>query len=156
MAQTNLVSIQVTDDAGNVGNVLLSFPATSSLANIQSFVDGFCAHLDAVTGAKITKASVSLALTLPAGLKASALPDTPVQWGANFAFDVADSSYRYTVRVPAIDQGLVTGGVVDTSPQFVQDFINDFVIGDGVVAPSDRYANDITAFIEAASTFRKS
>ena len=156
MANVNIISFQLVDDAGRTGNIIIPVPATHTVAEMQAYVNTTAATLDVLTGAKINKASVSLALTLPGGLKANAVDDHPLQWGANFAFDAANTPYRYTVRVPAIDQGFVESGVVDTADPLVAAFVDDLETGDGTVGPTDRYGNDLVTLIEAAATFRKS
>lgn len=156
MANVNLISVRLVDDAGAVGNVVVPVPAAATLAQMQAYVNTMLPNLDTVTGAKIDRAGVSVSLNLPGGLKAAAIADHPIQWGINFSFDAADTPYAYTIRVPALDQGLVTDGNLDISPAFVQNWIGDIVTGDGTVAPTDRYGNDLTALLAAADTFRKS
>lgn len=154
MAEVNLISIQIADSGGLTGNVLVPVPTGLTIAEIQTYVDAMLPNLDVVTGGKINKASVSLALTLPAGLKANAIAGTPIQWGGNFAFDAANTPYRFTVHVPAIDQGLVTGEDIDTSGVAAA-WVTDMVSGDLAVNPSDRYGNDLVSLLDARVSFRK-
>ena len=151
----NLISVQIIDDAGRSDSVLISVPDTTTLAEIQAWLDTNATYIDGITGGKLNKASVSLALTLPAGLKSQPLTDHPVQWGANFGFSANGTNYRHTVRVPAIAQTMVTAGAVDTSGASAQGFIGAMVSGSDGVLPTDRYENDLNGFIEASPTFRK-
>lgn len=155
MANVNLISVRIIDDGGKVGTCVIPVPAASTVAQMQAYVNTMLPNLDTVTGGKIDAVSVSLALELPGGLKANANVDSPINWGINFAFDAANTPYSHTIRVPALDVGLVTAGVLDISPAFVQNWIGNIVTGDGTVAPTDRYGNDLTALLAAADTFRK-
>ena len=155
MATVHVVSVGVLDDGGNAGSIPFYVPSTATIAQVQAWLDAMLPNLDTVTGAKINRASVSLALDVVAGLKATAIVDHPLQYGGLFSFSADGTPYRQSVYVPAIDQGIVTGEEVDTSPQFVVDWLADLVTGDGTVAPSDKYGNDLTAFLEARVKFRK-
>lgn len=155
MANVHLLSVRVLDDDGTPGNVNIFLPSTLTLANIQTFADTFIVKLDAVTGCKIDSASVALALTLPGGLKAGAVAGTPVQWGANFSFDAADTPYRWTLHIPGVDQGIVVGDSIDVAPQYVVDFIAAMVDGVATFEPTDRYGNDLEALLGAVVSFRK-
>lgn len=152
----HVISVQVTDDGGKAATVQgLYCPDTATIAQVQAWVTAFLPHLDVVTAGKITRAGVNLGLTLPGGLKATATPDRAVNNGANFAFSAANTIYRNTIWVPAIDMGLVDGQVLDVADPLLDNFKTDIVTGDGTVAPSDKYENDITAFLSGALSFRK-
>jgi len=152
----HVVSIGVTDDGGKTATVAgITVPDSVTIAQLQTWLDAFLADLDVLTAAKITRAGVNLGLTLPAGLKATATLDRPVNNGANMSFSAAGTSYRHTVWIPAIDQGLVTGQVLQTGDALFSDFKTMMVTGDGTVAPCDKFENDLTAFLAGDLSFRK-
>lgn len=155
LANVNLISVSLVDDAGRTGSLTLPVPTGLTVAQIQSYVTAMLPNLDAVTGAKINGCTVALQLTLPGTLKASAIADHPISYGANFGFDAADTNYRHTVRLPAIDQGLVDAGEVQTTDALIIAWTDDVVDGDATVLPCDRYGNDLSAFLGAEVTFRK-
>lgn len=155
MANTNLLSLRITDDADKSGAVNVFLPSAATLAQIQAYSDAFAAALDAITAGKITAATVALNLTLPGGLKANPITDRLLQFGSNWAFDAANTPYRWTMHVPAVDLGIVVGGEIDTAPAYVTTFVNSIVTGDGTLAPQDPYGNDLTALLGAVVSFRK-
>lgn len=155
MANVHLLSVRVLDEDGTVGNVNVFLPATNTLAEVQAFADAFISDLDAITAAKIDAATVALALTLPGALKANAIAGHPIQWGSNWSFDAANTPYRWTMHVPAVDHGIVVGDSIDTTPVFVQDFLNTMITGVAAAAPTDRGGLDLTALLGAVVSFRK-
>lgn len=151
----HLVSISVIDDGGKTDTVKVYVPDSLTIDQVQAWVNVFLPDLDVVTAAKINRAGVNLGLTLPGGLKANPVADRPVNNGANFSFDAADTPYRHTIRVPSIDAGLVDGEVLDIADALLDDFKLDLVTGDGTVAPCDEYENDLTAFLTGDLSFHK-
>jgi hypothetical protein len=155
VADVHLVSVRVVDDSGRSGNVNVFLPAATTLAQAQTWFNSFAAALDAITGAKLDSASIALALSLPGSLKASALADHPIQWGANWGFDIANTPYRWTMHIPAVDQGIVSGDEIDRAPAYVTTFEGLLVTGDGTVTPTGRDGGDIAAVLDAVVAFRK-
>lgn len=156
MAVVNLISVQLTDDRGQTTSTTIPIPATVSIADVQAYVTAMLPYLDAITGAKITGASVSLALTLPGGLKAAALSDHLNGMGVNFGYSAANTNYRWTFRLPAAAQTIISSGEWNTGDGNWTNFAPYLTTGDGTVAPCDRYGNDLTALLGAEVTFRKS
>jgi len=154
MALTHLVSIKVEDYSGQSGTVTFHLDATLTVAQVQSVVDQAAADLDAVSGAKITGASVSLALTLPGGLKATATTNADFERGINWRADAADTDYSYTVRTPAALAANVNGEAVieDTNSANWESFL---LGGDTVNAPTDKYGNDLVAILSKRVSFHK-
>jgi hypothetical protein len=155
MATVDLLSFSLLDDAGNTANVHVYVASTYTLAQLQTFVEQIAPDLDAITGSKINTVQVTKALTLPAGLKAAATANSRNPWGANMAYDAANTDYRHTIRIPAILPSLLAGDKVDDTEAAIITFNTQVTTGDGVVSPTDRYANDLSAFLEGIATFRK-
>ncbi len=155
MANTTLLSVKLTDDADKSAAVNIFLPAAATIAQLQAFSDALLPYLDQVTGAKIAAVTVALNLTLPGGLKASPLADHLLQFGSNWAFDAANTPYRHTVHVPAVDTSKVVGGEINVSDSECVSWTNFIATGDGTLAPVDPYANDLSAFLGAVVSFRK-
>jgi hypothetical protein len=156
MANTDLISISLVDINGNRATVPIFVPSGESVLALQTYMEAATTALDDVTAAKIDSASVTLSLNLPAGLKAAATAGHFINQGANFAFDAANTPYRHTIRVPAILETLLNGEQVDTTDAAVIAWRDNILNGVGAVVPSDRYANDLVALLQALLTFRQS
>lgn len=154
MALVNSISYSLTDYSGDGRGVRIFTPATYTLAEMQSLSDAIAAELDAITGMVIEGASVSLALTLPAGIKANATANVDAERGINWTMTVANSTYSHTVRTPGALDANVDGEDV-VSDANVTDWITVLLDGDATSEPSDQFANDITALKASRVTFHK-
>lgn len=154
MALTSYVSYAVEDYAGKNAIVRVFVDATATLAEIQSMSDAMAAELDPITDGKIVGATVNLALTLPGGLKASAVAGSDINRGINWAFTAADTTYGHTIRTPAPPDAIVDGEAIVPNAD-TNDWITACLDGDAVTEPSDEYANDLTAAKSQKVTFHK-
>jgi len=155
-----IVSIQLQDADGDTKSIPVHLPrGTLTLANFQAFATAFAPLLDAVTAAKINEMTITLPLTLPAGLKTDAVADSEVERGALFNCEAANTTYSHGVFIPAWKSALFTGDEVDLAGTGVAAFRDAFVTGltDGAtpLPPSDKYENDLTALNKATKRFRK-
>jgi hypothetical protein len=141
------------DDAGKRTSIRVHVPSASTPAQMQALSNDIAVALDAITGCRIESAAVTTALTLPGTLKSSVDQDALRQVGANFSYDAANSNYSFTVRVPAFPESLYSGGEVNVADALIAAFNTAMVTGDGTIAPSDEYANDLSAFNGAALSF---
>lgn len=105
------IKVQYTlrDTGPNRESVQFNLFDTSTLAQIQTETTAFAPLLDAITGAVIEKATVTFPLTLPGGIKTDPVADYRNTRGALIGFDVLDSRYRWTNRVPAILEAFISG-----------------------------------------------
>jgi hypothetical protein len=154
VALVSMISYSITDDAGKRSTARVFVPATTSLANIQAFSDEFAALLDDVTGGVIQSAGVTLGLTLPGGLKALPVADSLKQQGANFGFSAANTTYRHTVHVPALNPVLIISGALDVGDPAIGLLTAELYTGDGTTGPTDEYGNDLVASISSELSFR--
>lgn len=154
MAVTNTVSIIVRDAAGNRAALNAHFPASVTLADIQTWVTAAATRLDAVTDGVIERAFVEMALNLPGGLK-STPGSQRVYEGGLFTFDAANTDYSYSARVPAIQNALLSGNNINTSNSDVSNLVGAYVSGVSGVAPTDRYGNDLSGLTSAKVSVRK-
>lgn len=151
MAITTL-SVPITDDRGKVKRIPVHFADTVTLAQVTAYSDAFLADLDDAVGGVIGNPSVEFEIAVPGGLKATAIADHWTARGALMSFAAAGTRYNHSVYVPTLLGALITAGQIETAdPLFtaVRDF---FLAGDGTIAPTDKYENDLTAL--DAATFR--
>lgn len=156
MALVNLISFQITDFAGKTASMPIYFPATATMADLLEFVTDFSPLLDAVIDGKITSSSITIQAVLPGGLKADAIDGNRVREGALLSYVAAATSYRHSVYVPSWENaGFAADVVLDTGAYAsVEDALVAGAVDDAPF-PSDRYANDLTSYIEGVRTFRK-
>lgn len=155
MALTDLVSIRVTDDEGNRGNINAHLPAGLSTADVEAWLAVVAADLDVMTAGVLGPATIRKSLTLPGGLKSTATAGTQIPEGVNMGFVVANSNYAYALRIPAFNESLIVNGVVDDTDLNVISFLNLMITGDGTVAPVNEHGLDLQAHIDSYRSFRK-
>lgn len=154
MALVNAITFSLEDYSGDRRTVRVFAPATATLAEMQSLSNAIAAELDPITGMKILGASVSLALTLPGGLKASAVANTDAERGANFSFNADDTALSYTIRVPGAIDAIVDGEeLVDTAD--TNDWKTVMLDGDATTGPTNQHGGDLSSFKSARITFHK-
>ncbi len=155
MALVSVYSVKVQDVNGKVGHTVIYLPSGLTVAQIQAWSDAMLAKYNEVTAAKIIAANVQLALTLPAGLKTDPMAGQYIPLGANVAFNVANSAYRHTLRVPAIREALISGDSVVLTGTDPAAWVVLLATGDGTVAPASEEGNDLGTLIGATASFRK-
>jgi hypothetical protein len=154
MALVSYITFAMRDYAGKPATVRVFVPATATLAEIQALSDAIATEINPITGGVIESASVQLSLTLPGGLRTTALDDMDIERGANFAFSAANTAYSHTVRIPAAHSDIVDGeDVVET--QDVTDWETVMLAGTLDLDPSDAYANDLESVVRRRVTFHK-
>jgi hypothetical protein len=156
VAEVSIITFSLRDDAGKRSSVPVYVPATGTEAQVSALADVLAEAIDNVTGAVIESISISMAHTLPAGLKAVTVADSLNGMGGLFSFDAADTPYSYSVFVPAIRPSLVTLGVIDPADTDVAAFVTAMHSGTADLDPSDRYANDLLLLHGVEVRFRKS
>lgn len=157
MALVSVASIGIIDSSGNRKTLPLYFPATNTLAEIQTEINAFVPLLDTCISGKVADASVTLALTLPGGLKANATGgDNTVHEGALLTFDAANTAFAYSMYIPSFLEALFTGDTVSltNSAGAAEALISEIEDG-GDAAITDRNANDLTAYTVGRRAFRK-
>lgn len=154
MALVNAISFSLEDYSGDRRTARFFCPATATLAEMQSLSNAIAAELDPITGMKILGSTVSLALTLPGGLKASAVNDIDAERGVNWSFTVSGTVYSYTVRTPGATNAIVDGeDLVETAD--TADWLTVMLDGDATTEPTNEFGGDLTGFKSAKVTFHK-
>lgn len=154
---TNILSISIQDHSGNTKSLPLFFDDTTTLAELQAYATDFLPALDAVIDGKIVGATVELGITLPGGLKSSAVDGNTVHEGANLTYSAEGTEYAHTIYVPtwvnagfAGDTPLTTGGYAT-----VQGDLAGQVPESTGVESTDKYGNDLSTYIRGKRAFRK-
>lgn len=157
------ISYSLLDDDGDVDTFAMKVIAsTHTIAQIQEAAQDFALLLDEVTGAQITGIAVTLEASLPGGLKSSPVATIENQKGATLSFTLDGSSYRDSLRIPAVKVGLFAGKNLNTSDTDVTALIT--AITDGItvtagggatVEPANRFEYEYSALASAVKSFRK-
>jgi len=157
MALVSVASIGIVDSSGNRKTLPVYFPATNTLAEIQTEINSLVPLLDTAIAGKIADASVTLALTLPAGLKANAVGgDNTVHEGALLTYDAANTAFSYSLFIPSFLNGLFEGDTVSlTNLAGAAEALIGEIEDGGDAAATDRQGNDLTAYISGRRAFRK-
>jgi len=150
MADPVQIAVSLEDAAGGRKSYVYYGASDLDLAGAQTTLTNSAPKLDAVTDARIVRASVFFPLTLPGGLKSSAVDDQRVREGALLSYSADGTAFRFSSYVP----GWKTAGFAADS---------DVVLNSGAYATfiSDllNYSNDdaaaLIAFLEGHRTFRK-
>lgn len=158
MAIPTMISFTLRDSDGDPNTVPIFVQSGLTLAQYTSFSDAAVALLDAVTGAKVESANLTIGIALPGGLKASAVANSENQLGALFSLNTP-ARYKHGLRVPAWLPALFAGKEVDLEGAGVAAFVNMLTagldIGGTQVTPRDGYDNDLVSVATATKSHRR-
>jgi len=154
MALVSAISLSVVDDRGKSESIRVFVPATATLAQIQAYSNVLVAAIEDTTGGYIEGATVTVGLTLPAGTRTEAANDMFNTTGANLGFSAENTTYRHTLRIPAIIPALTAGGEVVADDALLIAVRSALLTGDGTLAATDEYGNGLDGFIGASMSFR--
>lgn len=155
MALVSIISFGITDFAGKRKSFPIYVPATATLAQMQAWATAGAPILDALIDGKIDDVSFTLAGTLPGGLKADAVSGNTVREGALWAWDAATTDFEYGDYMPSAANADFVGDTLDDTNTDVTDWIAQMTASGAGTEATDRYGNDITAYIRGRRTFRK-
>jgi len=154
---SSILSISLRDAAAKAGSLPIYFDDAATVAQIQDYATGFLPHLDAAIDARILRATVTLNLTLPGGLKTAAVDDNRVREGVNLTYSESGVIYVQTYYVPSWSNAGFDGDAVLQSGVYdnvIQDLFHAVPAITGI-QPTDEYGNVNTAFIDGKRAFRK-
>jgi len=156
MPLVSIASFSIRDADGDTKSLPIYLPDTLTLANLQSFVDDFSADLDAAIAGVIDSVSVTVAATLPGGLRTTPVAGSEVERGALLSYSVEDSSYRWSYYIPTWALAGFAGNEVVNTGVYAT-LITDIAsgAGSGPFEPTDNKGGDLVAFIEGKKRFRK-
>ena len=153
MATVNTVSIKIQDYVGGKGStksVVLYIPTTVSLASLNTLMSTLLPKLDDAIDGIIESARVDLALTLPGGLKSTAIVGQDVHNGANITYDPNNTDFAFSIYVPSWSIAGFSGQDVDNTGVYAS-LISE-IIADNF---TDRDGNDFAAYTGGVRARRK-
>lgn len=149
MALVHTVGIGILDYVGSKKSMTLYVPATVSIATLQTELNTYLPAIDAAIDGQIVDAQVTLGLTLPGGMKGSAVTGNTVREGALEGYDAAATAFKFSYYVPSWkNAGFAGNDVLNTGVYATAN-------GAPIIFASDRDGNALTAFISGRRTFRK-
>jgi len=156
MATTSIISYTIVAESGKQRSLPIYFPATFSITDLQTWLTQDAPLLDAAIGGKIVEANVTLAMTLPGGLKSAPDAGSDNGFGALVNFDCTGTDYTESLWVPSWNPAGFSSG---TNPQVINTgvyaaFLAD-IVGGATAHASDKFANDIAAYLTGKKSFRK-
>lgn len=156
----SILSFTVRDADGDDKSIPVYWPASSiNPADLQDASDTLAVFLDAVIDGQIVAVNVTIGLDLPGGIKGAPVANSEVQKGALLHFTAAGTPYRWSIFVPTWTPAKFSGDAVNNAAAGVSSLTGAIVAGitetSGNVDPSDKYENDLTAYIGGEKRFRK-
>lgn len=158
MALVNILSYEILDDNNTPKSMPIHFPIGLTAAQIQSASDLYAPVIDAAIAGIISSVTLTLQLTLPGGLKSVVSESCDAERGALLGFRCANTRYRHSIFVPTWPDAGFSGDDVSGTFTAGNTLISDIESGLGTAAltPSDKYANDITTYLnDGFKAFRK-
>lgn len=158
MALVNILSYEIWDDNNSPKSMPLFFPLGLTVPQIQSASDLFAPVIDAAIAGIINSVQLTIQLTLPSGLKSIVSEACDSERGALLPFRAANTRYRHSIFVPTWPDAGFTGDDVNGAFGAGNTLISDIEsgLGTALLAPSDKYANDLTTYLnQGKKAFRK-
>jgi hypothetical protein len=150
MADPVIISASLLDAAGGRKSFVWYGASDLTIDDAQTAFTTSAPKLDAVIDAQIIKASVTLPLTLPGGLKGAAVDGNRVREGALLSYTANGTGYRYSAYVPSWKNA----GYPADSNEVLNTGVYATMISD-MLNYSDKETRALLAFIEGFRTFRK-
>lgn len=137
-------------------------PDTVTVPNAILFAQGLAPLIDAVIRGAIVGIGLSVDVSLPGGLDATASIGADVEEGATFQFNT-DGGFKTRFRIPTFDEALIVAdsNVVDTADTDVAALVTamedgldiDPGAGTTLIQPSDARDDDIVTLDYAVESF---
>jgi len=155
-----IVGVTVLDADGNTKSHDVKVPAGSlTLAAIEGFAQFYAEKVDAVSEAKVTSIRVTWELTPSGVIKPNPVAGSNVQEAALVQFDAAGTPYAWSVSVPAWIAAAFSGksvNWVNGAALAWKNLMLDGATYDAqLVAPCDKYENDLTSVVSGVKRFRR-
>jgi len=150
-----LLQYTLTDDAGKAESVEYFADPSSTLTDLQTEVLAFTPLLDLVTGAVVASASARFPMPLPGAIKTTPTADYLNSRGALLGFDVVDSKYRWSNRIPAILAAFIVQGDIAYDPADALDDLIQQILGSVNVPYVNRYGDLLTGIIGTSLSLHK-
>ena len=156
MAIPLVVSYSVIDELEVKGviNFFIDAASTITLANIQTWVTGQTALLDAVTGAQILGIRVSFPAAV-VGAKSAPIVGSRVEQTALFDFVQAGSNYVQAIDVLAWRDSLISGTLVNLGDSGVANWVAYQLAATAGIQTASKFGNLLLSLRDVLLTFRK-
>lgn len=156
-------NIRVRDSKGKESTIKFNHPINTDLGALKNTLRSTAALIDSMIRGQVVGATISLVVSLPAGLnlKATAIAGSDVEEGVRFAFSTNVGS-QTLFRIPTVSESWLNaaGALVTTTGDAVDDFIQRIIAGrtQGLInaSPADAYGNDVTTFVGGTESFLSS
>lgn len=153
-------SFTVMDIKGKKSHTHISFPSSTDIAVLKTFVTSTAGMIDDLIKGRLIAAGIGIEVSLGgvSGLKTAPTTDSDVEEGAKFLFSTGVDSIT-GFRLPTFDEQFMEAGTtnVDLSNSTVTALVDRVKAGltSGLinVSPSDSYGNDITGLRSAQEDF---
>jgi len=135
----NTINFRLKDGESDLKRATLPLyvPTGHTLAEYQAFATAAAPVIDDTTGSQITDIDLAVALTVPAGLKASPVADTVNERGGLLGMDTA-GQFNDSVRIPNILWTIMTGDSFSLADPAIQALTLLLTAGNGVVFPRNK------------------
>ena len=152
-------SYSILDADGHSKSVAFQAPyVAQSLVELQTAAQGLATDIDACIDGVITQITVAIATALPGGIKSSAVANCDIEHGALLTFIASGTPYVWSAFIPTWKNTLFAADVVTnsgTAATLITAITTGIGSGGGLVAFSNPYGNDLTAYKAGTERFRK-
>jgi len=129
--------LQDAETDSKLATLPLYVPTGLTLAQYQTFADTAAEVVDNVTGSEIVGIDMTLALTLPGGIKGAPVAASLNERGGIIGMENA-GQFNDSVRIPAILVSIMSGDEFSLEDTAIEAFTLLLTAGDGVVFPRTR------------------
>lgn len=154
-----ILSLTVEDGDGEIFAVPIYGTAadTATIANLITGIGTLANLVDDVIDGKIVRVGLRLDLSLPAGLKGSAVAGSEVERTGLYNFSAINTKYDAAIDVPAMALSTLVSGsnTIDPANAAVTALVGELVTSSGSIDWTDKYGNSLDALKNARKTFRK-
>lgn len=152
----NTITLRTQDAESDtkLGAFPIYVPTGFTLAEYQAIATNAAPLLDAVSEAKIVSADMTLALTLPGGLKGTPVASALNERGGLVGWDTA-GQFGDSYRIPAILHSIMSGDQFSILDPLIAALNSFFVLGSGTVIPRTRDGFTWTAATYGRKSLRR-
>ena len=122
MYDTIVFRIRDAESDTKLASLPIYVPSGKTVAELQTYATYIAPQIDALTGGQLVEASVTVSLTLPAGIKTEPFAAALNERGGLITFDT-DGPHADSVRIPAIKTSIMPGDSFSLTDTAVNDFI---------------------------------
>ena len=130
---------------------------TKTLANLVTDIQAWATLIEPIIGAKILLADAVVSVTPSVDQTGRPLADSRVEQTGVFNFANGSTTRRFGEAVPALNDGVITGGSIDLADTDVAAFVTAMGAASGTATsqPTNNSFQDLTSLVDAFLSFRK-